>query len=312
MPGVVGIETMIMLTRGQAHGLARIWRRAATKLLLLAMMALPSLPVRADMWQDLVTADRALAARAAAGDVRAGFLEALADNAVAFDPGPVDARAVWSARAVRGERLQWAPAQAEVAISGDLGYTLGPWQYTLLPDAAADPEEGDGPPADEARPSAFGHLLNVWQKRPGGEWRLLFTHSIRHGGEPLPDNVVRRGALFTGSAPQWLVGVPELRKADLEPAGSVRPELAAADFLRLRDGRLPDAEINSDAFDQRSPRRMDTGMVISGAGDLAITWGGSAAARWLRVWRRPVAGDPPGLGWRLAVDLSQAASRPTE
>ena len=58
---------------------------------------------------------------------------------------------------------------------------------------------------------------------------------------------------------------------------------------------------------------METGYLLSAAGDLAVSWGGGAGGpTWIRVWRRPGAGDTPGLGWRLAVDLSQPAPKATE
>lgn len=318
-------------------GLAPGWSiRVASRLL--AMLAVAG-PAQANVWQELVDADQALARQAAQGNLRAAFLSVLAEDSVGFSPGPMPAKQVWSERPEARERLEWRPGMAEISISGDLGYVVSPWQYTRLPDAdtqaqgrdeagrapGADPGKADDPAGKASgnieeeseetapRPSSHGRIINIWQRDARGEWRLLLSHSIRHAEVALATQTIRRGALFAGEAPIWPVGMPELRKADLEPAGSVRPELVAADFMRLRDGRLPDGEIRARAFEQGAPRRLQSGMVISGAGDLAVTWGGAAnTVRWLRVWRRPVAGDPPGLGWRLAVDLSQAAQKITE
>jgi len=294
--------------------------------LLLCFDGVTAPAVRADAWQELLSADKEMAAKAADGDLRGAFLNALTEDSIILNPGPASARDVWLTRAEGKDRLQWALSHAEVSISGDLGYTLGPWQYTAIVreieieqgsgehvSAGKDSADAKDTAALKSRPDAYGHLLNIWQRTPDGVWRLLLNHSIRHGKMPLPGAVVRRGSLFAGSPPEWPVGLPELRKADLEPAGAVRPTLVSADFVRLRDGRPPDQEIESEAFEMRSSRRMETGLVISGAGDLAVTWGGGAnSVRWLRVWRRPVSGDPPGLGWRLAVDLSQAATKPVK
>lgn len=253
---------------------------------------------RADDWQELVAAEKTFAARTSEVGVRSAFLTALADDSIAFNPGPMPGRGVWTERPENKSTLRWAPAMAEVSISGDLGYALGPWRHT---------REGD----DAAR--TFGQIFNVWRRQADGEWKLLVSHSIGHRETPAPATVVRRGALATGSPPEWRVGVSELRIADLAPPGRVRPEMVSADFLRLRDGAPPDGVIDGQEFDLRSPSRLETGLVIARAGDLAVTWGGGAGSvRWLRVWRRPVSGDPPGLGWRLAVDLSQAASRPAQ
>ena len=100
---------------------------------------------RADVWQELVAADKAMAAKAANGDLRGAFLEALSEDAIALSPGPVSARAVWTARAAGNERMEWAPSQAEVSISGDLGYTIDAWRYTAARAQVAqvDVKQGD-------------------------------------------------------------------------------------------------------------------------------------------------------------------------
>jgi len=112
---------------------------------------------------------------------------------------------------------------------------------------------------------------------------------------------------------RWGVGGGELRKADLAPAGLVTQSMVSSDFLRLRDGRLPDARADSQAFPGAGTGRLDSGIAIAHDGDMAVSWGGGAGhASWLRVWRRPTAGDTPGLGWRLAVDVSRAATKPPQ
>ena len=59
--------------------------------------------------------------------------------------------------------------------------------------------------------------------------------------------------------------------------------------------------------------RVDTGLVVSSAGDLAATWGGGVGSpAWIRIWRRPSAEDAPGQGWTLAVDFAVAAVPPAE
>lgn len=255
-------------------------------------------PLRAGDYEDLVGAERTFSADASVHGTRAAFLTALANDGVVFAPGPANGKTVWALRDDNKDRLEWAPAVAEVAASGDLGYTSGPWRYLV---------KGD------AKPSTFGHYLTAWQKQPDGQWRVLAAHGTNHPESPLPDKVVRRGALGAGSAPTWPVGIAELRIADQAPAGQVTPVMVSDDFMRLREGRLPDGLAIGEAFAAGSGTRLDSGLAISVAGDLAVTWGGSPdSPSWLRIWRRPAAGDPPGLGWRLAVDLDQPAPPPAE
>lgn len=266
---------------------------ARLRKLLLALVALFSPAASAGDFEDLVAAERAFAADSLVRGTRDAFLAVLAPEGVVFAPGPASGKAVWEARTATTAKLEWAPEWAEVSAGGDFGYTSGPWRYT--------PEGSD-------KPTVFGHYLSVWQKQPEGGWKLLVDHGVSHAEQPLPDKVVRRGSISAGAAPLWPVGMAELRRADLVAPGFVNDSMIASDFLRLRNGRLPDSRGEGEAIPAPATGRVDSAAVISNAGDMAVTWGGGKGEpSWLRIWRRPIAGDPPGLGWRLAVDMSQAA-----
>ena len=262
-------------------------------LLLIALLALP--PARGDDFDDLVAAERAFAVDASARGTRAAFLAALADDGLVFAPGPTNGHRVWDLRAENKNRLEWAPELAEISASGDLGYTSGPWRFT---------------PADAEKPTAFGHYFTVWRKGEDGKWKVLVDHGIGHKDMPFPEKVQRRGGLGLGEPPTWPVGVAELRSADLAPVGALNSRLVSADFLRFRDGSMPDGRAEGTALPSKA-LRVDTGQVMSSAGDLAVSWGGGVGSpAWIRVWRRPSASDAPGQGWVLAVDLSVPAVEP--
>ena len=63
--------------------------------------------------------------------------------------------------------LSWQPTAAEIAASGDLGYTYGTAQRT--DDSASDPVV------------ETSHYVRIWSRKPGGEWRLVLDIMI-----PLP------------------------------------------------------------------------------------------------------------------------------
>lgn len=258
----------------------------------LASALLAAAPVRADDYADLVAAERAFAADASARTTREAFLAALAPDGLVFAPGPTSGQHSWQSRTDDGGKLAWAPEFAEISAAGDLGYTSGPWTFT---------------PAGADAPVAAGHYLSVWRKGADGRWSLLIDHGVGHAVQPFPETVVRRGSLAIGAPPSWPVGAAELRSADLLPAGELNPRLVSADFLRLRNGGLPDAKAEGTAM-ASSAARIDTGQVIAASGELAASWGGGEGSpSWLRIWRRPSASDAPGKGWVLAVDLSRPA-----
>ena len=271
----------------------------STLLKALPLLALAFAPVvaRASDFDDMVAAERAFAADASARNVRDAFLSAYDKDGVAFAPGPTGAQQLWQSRSVNKNKLEWAPEVAEIAASGDLGYTSGPWRFTA---------EGDD------KPSAFGHFFTIWRKDADGKWKVLVDHGISHGEVPFPAKVVRRGGIGAGVAPAWPVGEAELRTADLLPAGQLDKRLVSADFLRLREANLPDSLATGDALPTFGSR-LDTGMVIAQSGELAATWGGGQGMPgWIRVWRRPGADDPPGRGWVLVADVVSPAIAPAK
>ena len=273
---------------------ARRWMALAVVLMLGAPGA-----ARADAFADMVAAERAFAADALARNVRDAFLASTADDGMVFSSGPRNAKAFWTGQQPNKTRLEWAPEAAEVAASGDLGYTYGPWRLT---------------PEGEEKPAAFGHFFTVWQKQPDGTWRWLADKGIAHHEYPLPTTVVRRGEVGLKAPPGGLRGnalLAELREADQLPAGEITSVVIAPDFLLFRPGQAPRAASEAPALEQTPATRFVSHMAISAAGDLAATWGGSpGGASWVRVWRRAGVGDPPGLGWRLVADVSDVVALP--
>jgi len=263
--------------------------------LVLGMLILPVSEARASDFDELVAAERAFAADASARNTRDAFLAAYDEDGIAFAPGPRNGHRVWEKRPVNKTRLEWAPEVAEIAASGDLGYTSGPWRIT---------------PEGDEKPSAFGHYFSVWRKDGEGKWKLLLDHGVTHPATPFPDKVTRRGGIGAGTPPTWAVGMDELRRADMAPVGALDPRLVSADFWRLREGAAPDSKASGEALPTYA-LRLDGGTVISRAGDLAASWGGGVGSPgWIRVWRRPAADDAPGRGWVLVAGLVAPALAP--
>lgn len=56
--------------------------------------------------------------------------------------------------------LKWQPARAEVAKSGDLGYTWGNYEISW---------QGE----DGKTEKLYGKYLNIWKKQPDGTWKAV-------------------------------------------------------------------------------------------------------------------------------------------
>src|SRR3954462_4616231 len=79
----------------------------------------------------LVAAERAFAKKSHDTNVREAFLANVTDQAVIFNPGPQNAKQVYSKQPPPPKpppvTLDWAPAYAEVDESGSMGFTTGPF-----------------------------------------------------------------------------------------------------------------------------------------------------------------------------------------
>jgi ketosteroid isomerase-like protein len=108
---------------------------------------------------EMVSAERAFNKKAADTSIRDAFYEYMSDQAVIFRPGPVNGKEFYLGRPSNpGPVLTWWPTYAEIAGSGEIGWTTGPWEYRSSKDKPAE---------------AYGHFATVWQKQVDHKWKVL-------------------------------------------------------------------------------------------------------------------------------------------
>jgi ketosteroid isomerase-like protein len=270
----------------------------------------------------LIEAERSFSRLAEAKGIREAFLTCLAPDAVVFRPGPVEARPVYEKMDPANPAvLTWEPEVAEVAASGELGYTSGPYQVR---------------PGRGAEPSAFGHYVSVWKKQPDGVWKVLLDIGIPHdrpaspvsaaevatpaseaAGLPLSPRTLQAEELAFGQKAGTFIkeaGTKGLRKA-LSAA-------ATEDVRVFRPGRFP--AVGREALKglipaaagrviRNSPeRRAAYQVVVSWSGDLACSYGTSESWKdrttaettaYLRMWRKGASGL-----WKICLDIELPVS----
>ena len=79
--------------------------------------------------------------------------------AIATGLGPIR-NAAEAFGGVPGFSIRWSPAKADVASSGDLGYTAGTYRLTR--------NDSAGTPVTET-----GKYVEVWKKDPRGTWKVV-------------------------------------------------------------------------------------------------------------------------------------------
>src|ERR1700687_4283220 len=153
----------------------------------------------------LADTERAFSRRSQEEGMRAAFLAHLADDAVLFRPGPVPGREYTEARPAPPSELTWWPVYVEVAASGDLGYTTGP--YNLR-------ETGAGAGGE----TQHGYYVTMWRRQAGGAWKVVADLGVATpppvGSDATPGGEVGHGRIGGGA-----------------PAGQGRAEAAQHDLM---------------------------------------------------------------------------------
>jgi len=57
-------------------------------------------------------------------------------------------------------KLEWEPIKAEIAASGDLGFTIGKWVTTGM-DKSGKEEKG------------YGYYVSIWKRQQDGSWKFV-------------------------------------------------------------------------------------------------------------------------------------------
>lgn len=108
---------------------------------------------------------------------------------VATGSGPIR-EALTKMTSVPGFSLKFAPTKAEVAGSGDLGYTSGTYEATM----GGSPEKGK--------------YITVWKKQTNGDWKVKEDIFNADGGGASPT----AHAMIEASSVKWGDGPPSLPK----------------------------------------------------------------------------------------------------
>jgi len=263
--------------------------------------------VRPDL-ASLINAENEFARMSIEQNVRAAFIHNFDDETIAFRNGEAfPGRKDWLNRKANDFYLFWWPIWADVAASGDFGFTTGP-------------AERGGTQA-EKKPTGGGYFASVWKKNADGEWKVAADigtgvydpaekrtafrspkYVSQKGGKPLDITVERRG----------LLDLDHQYAADLSREGkSFQAARLSAEAWITRVGQGPltsPSEIKS--FQEKGKFSFEqAGGDIASSGDMGFTYGRvkMTADRdgkdafvplcYMRVWKKED-GD-----WKIILDV---------
>jgi ketosteroid isomerase-like protein len=251
----------------------------------------------------LIDTERAFAATSVAKGTRDAFLANLSDESIIFRPTAVRGKAWFEGRPAVAGSLSWEPEFADIAASGDLGYTTGPYENR-----------------PQGQSSSFGHYVTLWKKQPDGRWKIAVDYGISHSQTVKPSNVGSPklpNAVAQARSPQEiqasrnsLLGAEKaFPTTSTQYGGNIR---CCEDARLYRDGQLPLTvyrDIREALIAMKGSFKWEVqGSDVSSSADFGYTYGtvefkpsetGKAAQKgnFVRVWKKR------GDSWRVTLDL---------
>lgn len=149
------------------------------------------------VWESLRDNDRHFSDRSKALGINQAYLEVIAEDAVVFRRGPVDAVSVY--QRINPDERQRATLESRAnyishSLAGDLGLTSGPYRYT----------QGSG----EELLRRHGHFISIW-RRSGSEWRMVADMAVSIPGvlslDVVPDRRETERAMSESPDPATLL-----------------------------------------------------------------------------------------------------------
>ena len=252
----------------------------------------------------LAAAETAFAAHSVREDMRVAFLAAFADDGVFVRDGWTNSNQWLANRPPPPIVLDWRPAYAETASSGELGLSTGPWKITSKTKADA--------------PAQYGQFVSVWRREANGRWKVAVDLGISHAEPVLWDRPLVTAVAAGATRPSL-----DLRQAEDRFAADARMSGPRSAYARhgadnLRFYRSDFAPAIGKAAAMQSPAMSDAPLVwtverieTARSGDFGYARGSYAAANapakpigyFLRVWR------VEGGNWRIAMDVVNPAPK---
>lgn len=259
-------------------------------------------------YQALVSAERSFADFTSKHGIKAGFTRYLAEEALVVVKGryqldkPIYEKMPEPAQS---SVLSWWPVYADIAASGDFGYTTGPFEVR--------------PKAAPAAPVAFGQFTSVWRKTSSGEWKVVADLGITHAA---PNQLATTNLLVPAGANKAWITIDttsshrELLKAEIDMAHIASSQslgtayaqvLAPTTTVRLyRTGSQPHVGPAAIAFAATQIERAtytSVRAVAATSGDLGFTYGYAQyqqlSGPFLRIWKRQANGT-----WQLVHEVA--------
>lgn len=241
---------------------------------------------------EVVNAEKSFASHARSTSISEAFMKFLDDSARVFEKGEiVNGKATWGSRKTDSADLAWYPEFAEVAASGDFGYTTGPSQFRL--------KKGS------AEPDYRGYFSSIWLKNKSGGWKVILDIGCQSPSEFDESKVdyTNKASLKDKRPQPGKTNIKSVEESFIascdEGNGYLKYGSTAGRYYRPGQKAVKGDFSPSDTV-KITFKNAGTGMAPSG--DFGYAYGYATASQkkgnYLRVWKKE------SDGWKIVLDVT--------
>lgn len=238
----------------------------------------------------LIAAERAFAQYALDNTIKQAFLKFADTAGVQFANGkPIKSLELWANRQENKNVLKWQPHFAEIAASGDFGYTTGPWTFQA---------------SDKDTIAGRGQYTTMWHLNEKGDWKFLVDYGHNYAAINPTKNIEKiKQSVKQKATEQSLLEVQKAFNlmAAISTQAAYQKYLSRQSILNI-EGRLPVRETFEQlaVFNDVSEVSFNIqGSGIATSGDMGFVYGATTnkekTDNYLHIWRHEKD------GWKLAV-----------
>lgn len=237
--------------------------------------------------EGLVGAEKKFAAYSVTNGTKDAFLKFLDSSGVVFNQGKaINGIELWSKRENGPGVLNWRPHYAGIALSGDFGFTTGPWTFQqTIGDTVI----------------ARGIYTTIWHLDKNGEWKFLVDLGVTNTPVDADTSLV----IFETSIVNDKSSLNSLLKVENDfIALSKNPDEAYKKYSSTMSVLHRNNSLPKQAKEKPLPQSIQysiLGSDIASSGDLGYVYGttliNGKTDNYLRIWKREK------NDWRIAVEV---------
>jgi ketosteroid isomerase-like protein len=260
--------------------------------------------------QTMVDAEKAFANTSKEKSTRAAFTSFLGDSGLIFQKTPVLGKKFWQGAEEGKDMLTWEPVFADIAQSGDMGYTTGPWEYRSQ--------------RKDTAPAAKGYFVSVWKQENNG-WKVALDIGISY-----PESAEKESPQFIAKANVLPKAKSAMARRELlateqsfiekqtQNGWNAYDNFKSSNIRIYRPGSFPfiNEERRKQLFSE-TDKKFSYEMIdakTSSSGDLGYAYGKatinlindgsnrSLNGHYLRIWKKE-----NGKDWKIVLDLVNIA-----